>query len=242
MYWSAVARQHPAHDVAVHMQLPGDGAHAPLLHGVQPQDLRDQVRGYGHDASPGAASVDRDAGRDAGSPGARRPAAPRRSGSRPMTQRVLCLVRRAPPWWCPGSMRRCLGSMRPVEQRPPLAGNPGASRSVRAGHHDHRRRCAPRDAAASAETVRHAQGGHAMKTDNGARRHGEPHPETAASTAGCNGGCRGRSGCTARPARDSQRTGTGGLVAPQAPRRNRSAGRTRPSGPHCCGTAFIGTV
>ena len=224
------------------MQLPGDGAHAPLLHGAQPQDLRHQVRGYGHDATPGAASAGRAAGRGAGSLGARGPAAPRRSAGRSRAQPARCFVRRAPRWWCPGSMRWCRGSMRPVEQRRPPAGNPGASRSVRARRHDHHRRRVRHSAAASAGIARRAHGDRPTKTGNAARCRAGPHPETAASTGGCNSGCRGRSGCTAPPARDSARTGTDGLVAPQAPRTNRSAGRTRPSGPHCCGTAFIGTV
>jgi hypothetical protein len=33
------------------MQLPRDRSDAPLLDGVQAQDLRDQVRGYGHAAT-----------------------------------------------------------------------------------------------------------------------------------------------------------------------------------------------
>ena len=48
----AVARHNTAHDVAVHVQPPGDGAHAPLLDGVQPLDLRNQVR-CGPCATPG---------------------------------------------------------------------------------------------------------------------------------------------------------------------------------------------
>ena len=70
-----------------------------------------------------------------------------------------------------------------------------------------------------------------------ARLHGP-----GAGTAGRSSGCRGRSGCTERPGRGNARTGTGGRVCPCAPRNNRSAGRIRPSAPHCCGTAFIGTV
>ena len=48
----AVAREHAPHDIAVYAQLPGNGAHPPLLDVAQAQDLRDQVRGYGHDAAP----------------------------------------------------------------------------------------------------------------------------------------------------------------------------------------------
>jgi hypothetical protein len=72
----AVAGEHAPHGVAVHVQLPRDGPHAPLLHHVQAQDLRHQVRGNGH----GAAAP---AGCDAGSLGAARRAAGRRSGGRP---------------------------------------------------------------------------------------------------------------------------------------------------------------
>ena len=51
-----------------------------------------------------------------------------------------------------------------------------------------------------------------------------------------------RDSCTAEPGCGNVRTGTGGPDGPCTPRTNRSAGRTRPSAPHCCGTAFIGTV
>ena len=51
MHRRAVAGEHAPHGVAVHVQLPRDGAHAPLLHHVQAQDLRHQVRGYGHGAA-----------------------------------------------------------------------------------------------------------------------------------------------------------------------------------------------
>jgi hypothetical protein len=64
----AVGSEHAAHDVAVHVQLPGDGADTPLLDGVQAQDLRNQVRGYGHGATLNAGRADH--GHDARSPGA----------------------------------------------------------------------------------------------------------------------------------------------------------------------------
>ena len=46
-----VAGEHAPHGVAMHVQLARDGAHAPLLDRVQAQDLRHQVRGYGHGAA-----------------------------------------------------------------------------------------------------------------------------------------------------------------------------------------------
>ena len=67
VYRRAVAGEHAPHGVAMHVQLARDGAHAPVLDRVQAQDLRDQVRGYGHGA---AAGQRRHVGRGAGSPGA----------------------------------------------------------------------------------------------------------------------------------------------------------------------------
>ena len=64
-----------------------------------------------------------------------------------------------------------------------------------------------------------------------------------ASRCGCNTGCRDHSDCTRRPERGTRRTGTNGLDGPPTPPDwAGSAGRSRPSAPHCCGTAFIGTV
>ena len=71
----------PAHDVAVHLQLPGDGAHAPMATSRRRAGAGSARpdRGVGHGASPGSASADRDAGRGAGSPGAPGRTAQRRS-------------------------------------------------------------------------------------------------------------------------------------------------------------------
>jgi hypothetical protein len=44
--------EHPFDGVAVQVQLAGDGAHAPALSLVQAQDLRAQLRGYGHGWAP----------------------------------------------------------------------------------------------------------------------------------------------------------------------------------------------
>ena len=97
-------------------------------------------------------------------------------------------------------------------------------------------------AGASAGTAVREQCGRATSAGSAARS-GAAHPHgLGARTAGRSSGCHGRSGCTERPGRGIARTGTGGRVGPCAPRYNRSAGRTRPSAPHCCGTAFIGTV
>jgi hypothetical protein len=81
----------------MHVQLPRDGAHAPLLHRVQAQDLRHQVRGYGHGAVARAS-------RGAGSPGARLWTAAGRSVGRSSTARRWPALgrRRASqcPWRC----------------------------------------------------------------------------------------------------------------------------------------------
>lgn len=47
MHRRAVARQHPAHGIAVHVQLWRDGAHAPLPCRLQAQNLRHQIRAMG---------------------------------------------------------------------------------------------------------------------------------------------------------------------------------------------------
>ena len=65
-------REHALHGAAVHVQLSGDGAHAPVLGFVQAQDLRAQFRGYGHGAPPTRPLT------GAGSPGGPRARAGRR--------------------------------------------------------------------------------------------------------------------------------------------------------------------
>ena len=117
--------------------------------------------------------------------------------------------------------------MPPVEPKPARAGNPGASRSVRPRlrrerHHGRR------GAGASAASVERARCARARSAGSAARPGVEPRCGPRASTRRRSSGCRGRSGCTGRPARGSARTGTGGRVGPCAPRHNRSAGRTRP--------------
>lgn len=239
----AVARQDPPHGIAMHVQLPRDGAHAPLLHRVQAQDLRHQVRGNGHGATARS-------GRGAGSPGARPQSAACRSGGRSSTARrwrargrrgAPRIPRRCRPVrrWC------CRASMPPVEPTPLPAGNPGASRSVRRPLRlpPHLGRPhAGRGAGANGVSAAHARCVRARNVGSAVRPRAAPAHGPDAGTAGRSSGCRGRSGCTGGPARGSARTGTGGRVGPCAPRNNRSAGRTRPSAPHCCGTAFIGTV
>ena len=129
--------------------------------------------------------------------------------------------------------------MRPVEPPEALAGNPGASRSVR-GRHRHRRARRRRrrrrhhrhrghhDAGASAATARHGQAGRAESAGTGLRCLAEPRRVPGAGTADRSSGCHDRSGCTARPGRGSVRTGTAGLEGPYAPRQTEGAGRKRP--------------
>ena len=123
--------------------------------------------------------------------------------------------------------------MRPVEPPPPRVGNPGASRNVR------RRR----DAGASAAISPNEPCGRGESAGSGWPPRAGPRHAPGASRAGRSSGCRGRSGCTAPPARGSVRTGTGGPDGPCAhPGRTEGAGRTRPGAPDLPGTAFIGTV
>ena len=126
--------------------------------------------------------------------------------------------------------------MRPVEPPRALAGNPGASRSVR-GHHRYRRPRRRRrrhrhrgrhDAGASAGTVGHGQAGRVEIAGTGLHCRAEQRRVTGAGTAGRSSGCHDRSGCTARPGRGSVRTGTAGLEDPNAPRQTEGAGRRRP--------------
>ena len=109
--------------------------------------------------------------------------------------------------------------MLPVEQPPQAPGNPDASLCARRSPRRHRH-----DVGASAARAVRGPCDHAMIAGSAAR----PHAGPGARRRGHSSGCRGHSGCTARPARGSGRTGTGGRVGPCAPRHNRSAGRTRP--------------
>ena len=128
--------------------------------------------------------------------------------------------------------------MPPVEQRPSPSGNPGASLYVR-----RRRRHPERRAGASAAIARHAGRGHGASAGSDWRPRVGQRRAPGASRRGCNTDCRDRSGCTRRPGCGTRRTGTDGLEGPTTPPdRAGSAGRSRPSAPHCCGTAFIGTV
>ena len=233
----AVAAEHAPHGVAVHVQLPRDGAHAPLLDRVEAQDLRDQVRGQRHDAVRRAPPR---AGRGAGTPGAATLAGEHRSDGRSRRRWMAPGAAASPPGRCrPVRMRRCRASMRPVEQPPPGAGNPGASRYVRR----RRRRRRRHDAGASGAIVPNGPCGRGASADSGGPPLAEPRHAPGASRAGRSSGCRDRSGCTARPARGNGRTGTGGPDGPCAhPGRTEGAGRTRPGAPDLPGTAFIGTV
>ena len=126
--------------------------------------------------------------------------------------------------------------MPPVEQWPSPTGNPGASLYVR-------RRHGQRRAGASAATARRAGGGHGASAGSDWRPRAGRRRAPGASRRGCNTDCRDRSGCTRRPGCGTRRTGTDGPEGPTTPPdRAGSAGRSRPSAPHCCGTAFIGTV
>ena len=243
MHRRTATGEYPPHGITMHVQLPRDGAHAPLLHRVQAQDLRHQVRGYGHGAVARA-------GCGAGSPGARPRAASGRNGGRSSTVRRgwRCGRLRAPKglrrWrqvrrWC------CRASMPPVEPTPSLAGNPGASRSVRLRLslplHPGQPHAGP-GAGATGVSAAHAPCVRAESAGSAVRPGAAPAHGPDAGTACRSSGCRGRSGYTKGPGRGIGRTGTGGRDSPCAPRHHRSAGRTRPSAPHCCGTAFIGTV
>ena len=129
--------------------------------------------------------------------------------------------------------------MPPVEPRPHPAVNPDASRSVRRRA---RRRPPHNGARATAGSVLRGRCARATSAGSAAPP-GAVRPHVpCADTLVRSSGCRDRSSCTARPGCGIARTGTGGRVGPCAPRHNRSAGRTRPSTPHCCGTTFIGTV
>jgi hypothetical protein len=204
------------------MQLPGDGANPPPLRRMQTQDLRNQVRGYGHGATLDAQG----AGHDEGSPGAPRPAAPWHSAG---TARAWWSwwswwwSPRPSGWWppCPQARvpRWCGVSMWPVEPQPPRAGNPGASRSA-AGHH-HRRRHHHRahgTVGASAATARRGLSGPAETVGIGVRSRAEPRRAPGAGTAGHSSDCHDRSGCTARPGRGNAHTGTCALEHPCTPR------------------------
>lgn len=207
----AVAAEHAPHGVAVHMQLPRDGAHAPLLHRVQAQDLRHQVRGYGHGAAWTApTSPPRPVGRGAGSPGAPGLAVTYRNGGSTSTPVQRSAAARSPRRGCADRLKRCRASMPPVEQRPPPAGNPGASRYVR------RRPCRQRQHGVGASAVTAAREPCARATSAGnAARSGAAHLHgPGAGTPGRSNGCRGHSGCTERPGCDSAHTGTAGRVCP----------------------------
>ena len=101
--------------------------------------------------------------------------------------------------------------MRPVEHRTAQPGNPGASRSVLRRH----------GAGASDATAPRAPGGLGTSAGSGWRLRVLPHRGPGAGRCGRSSGCRGHSGCTTPPGRDSVRTGTGAPVGPRAPRPGR---------------------
>ncbi|GEM_PF-2202635 len=116
--------------------------------------------------------------------------------------------------------------MPPVEQRPPPAGNPGASRYVR---HCCRGRLPPQHGADANDAIAvRVPGDRARSAGSAARSGAVPRPGPGAGRPARSSGCHGHSSCTARPGCGIARTGTGGRVGPCAPRHNRSAGRTRP--------------
>ena len=128
------------------------------------------------------------------------------------------------PGWCGVCMP-------PVEPPQALAGNPGASRCVRAHRHQRRQRrrhLAGDNADANAASARRGPAGRARSTGIGLRSGAEQRRVPGASTSGHSSGCHGRSGCTARPGHGNAHTGTGGREDPCAPRRTEGAGRTRP--------------
>jgi hypothetical protein len=124
--------------------------------------------------------------------------------------------------------------MPPVEQLSPASGNPDASLDARHRPHRHRR-----GAGASAAHAVRGPCDHAVIVGSAAQPHAGPLGGPGDHRRGHSSGCRGHSGCTARLARGSGRTGTGRRVVPCAPRYCRSAGRMRPSAPRWRGTAFI---
>ena len=140
--------------------------------------------------------------------------------------------------------------MLPVEQRLPPAGNPGASLYVRRPRQRgprcrrrHTERLAAQRADASAGIGRRAARVHRASAGSDRRLPAGRRRAPGASRRDRNTGCRDRSGCTRRPGCGTRRTGTDGLEGPTTPPDCAgSAGRSRPSAPHCCGTAFIGTV
>jgi hypothetical protein len=233
-HWRAVQCEHTPHGVAVHMQLAGDSAHAPLLGGVQAQDLRDQLRGYGHGAalrkSPASG-----AGHGAGIPGVPKSPAALSNECSAAASWALWRPAAASRRRRPGSMRRCRVSMRPVEQPRPRPVNPDASHYLRYP-------CTKDGGCASVACVPRVPCGQGESAGSAGRHLAVQRLGPGASRRSCSSADHGRSGCTAGPGRGNARTGTGGLDGPCTPRTNRGAGRTRPSAPHCCGTAFIGTV
>ena len=113
--------------------------------------------------------------------------------------------------------------MRPVEQHRPRPVNPDASHYLhRPGTQDGG--CASVVYAPRGPCGRDGSAGSAGR-HLAARRHAP-----GVSTPRCSSAGRGRNGCTAGPGCGNVRTGTGGRDGPCAPRANRSAGRTRPSG------------
>ena len=141
---------------------------------------------------------------------------------------------------------RCRVSMPPVEQRPPPAGNPGASLYVRltslalpvASLAPQCSALAPapgalRVAMRPCQRALVALRGLAPGIVAGLT----PARPAAIPVAAVAVAAQRRPGC------GIARIGTGGRDGPDCtPAEPSSAGRTRPSGPHCCGTAFIGTV
>ena len=121
----ALLVQHPAHGVAVHMQLGCDGPHAPMLDFVQTSNPSGQIRGDGHAGRPG-----RHRGR-AANPAARGAVERNRRGNTvvlPMPLPLTTSARHPKLNWGGGWTRRRWSSrMQAVKHRPALAGNPGAS-------------------------------------------------------------------------------------------------------------------
>ena len=203
--------EHPTHDIAVNVQLPGDRAHAPLLDRVQAQDLRDQLRGCGHGVTRWAPSGPVRCG--AGSPDEASAAARHRSAG---NARVLRERRRWGRARWSGPCRVC---MSPVEQRAPQRGNPGASRYLllRCCRCCCRRHHRANGAGASAVTARRARCAQGASTGSDVRPCGAPHCAPDASRRARSSGCRDRSDCTRQPGRGTLRTGTNGLDGPHAP-------------------------
>ena len=209
-----VASDHSPNDVTVDVQLPRDRSDAPLLDRIQAKDLRDQVRGYGHGATRVPTSH---VWRGIRTPGEASPAAGHRSGS------SAAMVEMPAHRWPPRGSR-CRWCMRPVDQRPPPAGNPGASLYIRrqGQRRPQQRPCrAERPAArcvrASAVNARHAARVRRPSAGNERRPRAAPSRASDASKPDCNTDCRDRSGCTRRPACGIRRIGTDGLDDPTAP-------------------------